>query len=271
MQRANSLLHSRGVRIVTVIVLLTVVVGTVATPVGAQSSDTTTVAVAPQEQTVSADDTVTYDIIVGAAPDGVSAYAYTVSIDETTATITDVQFGGSADASTRNLNYSADNSSVAVTAGLSDIDAGENVTIGTITLTGVSEGSTQIGLDVTTLLDTTNSEMNVSATQAGTLTVTSGGADGGTDEPTTDEPATNDTQLTNETTDSDAELDDAESSETNETTNATEGTDTTDSAESESDTDGDGGGGITDSVPGFGVVVSIVSLLAVGVLFGRTH
>lgn len=279
MQRASSLLRSHGVRAVTVVVLLTVMVGTVVTPVGAQSGAETAVAVTPQEQTVSAGDTATYNVVVDTAPNGVSAYAYTISTDETTATITDVQFAGSAGAPTRNLNYSADNSSVAVTAGLAEIDAGQDVSIGTVTLTGVSEGSTQVGLDVTTLLDTANSEMTVSETGAGTLSVTAGGADSGTDESTADDSTANETESesTNETSESETDPDDTDASETTESTNTSESTDTTESTDtsgstdsSESDTDGDGGG-IVDSVPGFGVVAAMVSLLAVGVLLRRTR
>jgi hypothetical protein len=249
---------------------LTVMVGTVVTPVGAQSGAETAVAVTPQEQTVSAGDTVTYDIVVDTAPDGVSAYAYTISIDETTATITDVQFAGSAGASTRNLNYSADNSSVAVTAGLAEIDAGQDVSIGTVTLTGVSDGSTQVELDVTTLLNTANSEMTVSETGAGTLSVTAGEADNGTDDSTADDAAANETESepANETSESETEPDDTDASETTESTNTSENTDTAESTNttestdsSESDTDGDGGG-IVDSVPGFGVVAAMVSLTA---------
>lgn len=274
--------NRHAVRSVALIVLATLCLAAVAMPATAQNGTTTEVSVVPQNQTVAAGDTATYEVVVADAPDGISSYAYTLTTSEpATATLTGVTLAGSASAAVRNVQYAADNSSVNITAGLADIGSGQTVSIGTVTLTGVSAGTVGIDGSVTTLLDGNNDEMTVSAVDGATLTVTpaangttpeesetaANGTDSDTDAENATANGTTSATAPNET-DSDTEPVDATPNGTNDTVGETAENQSSAPADDgqQSDTDSS-----TDGIPGFGVAVALLSLTATSLLLRRNR
>lgn len=125
-------------------------------------------------QSVATNGSTTYDIILTDAPSGVGSYSFTViSDDPATATFTNFTFGGSPSSSTKQLSYSANNATLTATGGLAGIAAGSNVTLGTVTVTGNSTGSTTLGLRINSLFDGNNDQISVGVTNA-SISVTSG-------------------------------------------------------------------------------------------------
>lgn len=130
----------------------------------------TAVEVEPDDQTVTAGDTVTYDIIVQDASDGVGSVDMTVSFTEPSiARIEQADVAG--DPNTVRTQPSDDNDGVRVTAnGMDTADTG-SVRIATVEINGTSGGETGVELDIGSLGDESGQSYTVTGTDGATLTV----------------------------------------------------------------------------------------------------
>lgn len=124
----------------------------------------------PVEQTIPTGGTATYDLVIADAPDGVDSYDYTISTtDVSNATITDFEFAGNPAQDT--ADFASDSSSVDVVGGLAGLSAGTDVVLGTVTIEGVSEGSANVSVSVTQLVDGNNDNIAVSSVADGSVQV----------------------------------------------------------------------------------------------------
>ena len=134
-----------------------------------------TLELSPPQQAVASGGTATFDLVVPNASAGVSSYDYTVSSsDVNNATITDFQPGGAPSSQTLSVKYASDNSSVDVFAGLAQVSPGSDVVIGTVTVSGVSDGSATISANVDQLIDGNNDIIGVSGVNGGTIQIGTG-------------------------------------------------------------------------------------------------
>jgi signal recognition particle receptor subunit beta len=132
-----------------------------------------TVSVQPADATVDVGDTTTIDVVVDSAAGGVGAYNVTVSLsDSSVASITDVEFGG--DPGLTETPVESD-STVTARAALADTDQTGSVTILTVTVEGVTDGTT----DVTTQVNALGTEagVNYAVTDVTDATLTVGEGD----------------------------------------------------------------------------------------------
>jgi hypothetical protein len=112
----------------------------------------TSVSLSPESSEVVVGEVETYDVVVDNADGGVGAYELTVSLDDSSvASITDVELGGGPDAQTQNVTFADDGSSVTVSAALADTSDTGSVTIASVTVEGVAEGSSDLSVDVQAL------------------------------------------------------------------------------------------------------------------------
>jgi len=258
------------------VLILAVVVGG-ALPVLAAA--TTEVGLTPSNPSIDAGGNQTFDIIVMNVDAGVGAYNITVSVqDDPVADVTGVIAAGQPYDATR--DYANDNSSVTLTVfGLDTADNG-SVTVGTVNVTGETDGATEVRLAVSALGDESGSSYTVSDTHGATITV--GGGDDqpptsttttatttstSTDTTTTQEPTTTSTSPTSTTTD------------TTSTSTMTITTDTTNPSTTSSTStspsgidDGETTARTTDTVgPGFGILSVALLVLGVALLVRETQ
>jgi hypothetical protein len=126
----------------------------------------------PVTQTTAPGTTTTFDLIVPNASSGISTYDYTIRTnDSLTANITAVQPGGSPASSTLNIDYAPDNSSVTVTGGFAKIAPGTNVSIGTVTVSGVANGTAELSARVGPVIDANNSAVAIAGAERATVKV----------------------------------------------------------------------------------------------------
>ncbi|OYR51709.1 hypothetical protein DJ74_03285 [Halorubrum sp. Ea8] len=112
----------------------------------------TSVSLSPESSEVVVDRNETYDVVVDNADGGVGAYELTVSLDNSSvASVTDVELGGGPDAKTQNVTFADDGSSVTVSAALVNTSDTGSVTIASVTVEGVAEGSSDLSVDVQAL------------------------------------------------------------------------------------------------------------------------
>jgi len=112
----------------------------------------TSVSLSPESSEVVVDRNETYDVVVDNADGGVGAYELTVSLDNSSvASVTDVELGGGPDAKTQNVTFADDGSSVSVSAALANTSDTGSVTIASVTVEGVAEGSSDLSVDVQAL------------------------------------------------------------------------------------------------------------------------
>jgi hypothetical protein len=131
-----------------------------------------TVSVQPADASVDVGDTTTVDVVVDSAAGGVGAYNVTVALsDPSVASITDVEFGG--DPGLTETPVDTD-STVTARAALADTDQSGAVTILTVTLEGVADGTTDVTVDVNALGTEAGVNYAVPQTTGATLTVGEG-------------------------------------------------------------------------------------------------
>ncbi|MFC5368852.1 DUF7282 domain-containing protein [Salinirubrum litoreum] len=137
-----------------------------------QAGPTTPVVVQPGSGSVDVGDTTTFDVVVADANGGVGAYNITVGLtDSSVASITDVEFGGDPGLTETPVETG---SSVTARAALADTADTGSVTILTVTVDGLADGTTDLTVDVNAL--GTEEGVNYAVPQAtdGTLTVGTG-------------------------------------------------------------------------------------------------
>jgi cytochrome c oxidase assembly protein Cox11 len=133
-----------------------------------------TVSVQPADASVDVGDTTTVDVVVDSAAGGVGAYNVTVGLsDSSVASITDVGFSGDPGLSERIVDT---DSTVTVRAALADTDQSGSVTILTVSLEGVADGTTDVTVDVNALGTEEGVNYVVPQATGGTLTVGEGDA-----------------------------------------------------------------------------------------------
>ncbi|EJN58503.1 dockerin type I domain-containing protein [Halogranum rubrum] len=156
-----------------------------------KSSD---VSLSPTSSEVVVGDTETFDVVVESADGGVGAYTATVSSDDPSVTITNVELLGNPSAQTSDVQISEDGSSVTINAALMNTADSGAVTIATIEVTTQAEGSAANGddgsanlsLGVAALGDETGQSYTVSGTSGATVTVVSLGPIGNFQNPPND-------------------------------------------------------------------------------------
>ncbi|WP_311172629.1 hypothetical protein [Halobellus ordinarius] len=136
----------------------------------AQTAGSTTVRLTPTTATVAAGETQEYDIVVSDAEGGVGAVTATISVDDTdVASIGDVELN--ADPGVETVDVESDGSEVFVRAALMDTDDSGSVTIGTVSVEGTDQGSTDVSLDVESLGNEDGDPYDVGATPGSSLSV----------------------------------------------------------------------------------------------------
>jgi hypothetical protein len=121
-------------------------------PATVAAADEPTVRLVPATDQVGVDETTTVDLVVVGATDGVGAYNATVTVDGG-AEITSVAVGG--EAGLQRVDVADDGSSALVVAALMDTAerATTPVTVATLTIRGVGDGTTEAAVSVTELVD----------------------------------------------------------------------------------------------------------------------
>lgn len=162
--------------LVSLILISVVLIGTA--PVAAEAAhqhsgsggSSTDVTFRDANQSVGEGNATTYDIIIKNAPNGVSNYSYKIDVnDPHIASITGVTFAGSP--AQKSMGFGPANDSVTMTAKGSNIPAGTNLTIGTVTIKGTTPGSTAVGVQISHLTNATNGSIPASV-RNGSLSVT---------------------------------------------------------------------------------------------------
>ncbi|SFK75688.1 hypothetical protein SAMN04487950_0939 [Halogranum rubrum] len=156
-----------------------------------KSSD---VSLSPTSSEVVVGNTETFDVVVENVDGGVGAYTATVSSDDPSVTITNVELLGNPSAQTSDVQISEDGSSVTINAALMNTADSGAVTIATIEVTTQAEGSAADGddgsanlsLGVAALGDETGQSYTVSGTSGATVTVVSLGPIGNFQNPPND-------------------------------------------------------------------------------------
>jgi hypothetical protein len=142
-------------------------------PAQQTSGPSSTVSVQPAAASVDVGDTTTVDVVVDSADGGVGAYNVTVGLaDGSVASITDVEFGG--DPGVSETFGPAD--ATTARAALADTDDTGSVTVLTVTIEGLSAGTTDVTVDVNALGTEDGINYAVPQTSGATLTVGEGDA-----------------------------------------------------------------------------------------------
>jgi surface glycoprotein (TIGR04207 family) len=165
---------TRKLRAITLAALMVLSVVSFAAPAAAAGN--TTVSLQPGSQSVSATQTATYNVTVDTVDNGVSAYSFNVSINDTSVgEITDVSLVGPTqiDGTLNNITYADDNSSVMAYTTL-DGDVLSDGTIATVTVSGVNPGNASLSLEVNQLADAGDptNDYTVTGTNGADLQVT---------------------------------------------------------------------------------------------------
>ena len=122
---------------------------------------------------IATDGTNTYDVVVEGVDNGVGAFDVTVSSSDTgVATITDAAITApAADQNNDLTSVSVSDSSATLEAVLRDTDDSGAVTIGTVTLTGQGEGTTDVGVSVSAIGDEAGQSYTVASETGASLSV----------------------------------------------------------------------------------------------------
>lgn len=131
----------------------------------------TNVSLSPESSEISSGQTQTYDVVVGSADGGVGAYNTTVSLENVSvASITNVSFAGSPELI--NVSYAADNSSVTVSAALSDTTDTGRVSIASITVEAEDAGSSELSVYTRSLGTENGTSYNITTQNTASISVT---------------------------------------------------------------------------------------------------
>lgn len=136
-------------------------------------SKETAVRLEPSNGQAAVGGTTEFDLVVANANGGVGAYDATVSVaDVGIGEITDVELKGNPAGQTSDVSIAGDGSSASISAALMDTADTGNVTVATLTVTGVAPGTTDLSVDVGALGDEAGTSYTVTGTSGATLTVT---------------------------------------------------------------------------------------------------
>jgi PKD repeat protein len=120
----------------------------------------------PADELLGVDKSTTFDIVVDSADGGVGAYSFTLELtNPSVGTIDDIELSGG-DSLIEDVQIAQDGSSATVEAIASNTDDTGEVSIGTVTVTGTAEGTSDVSLTVDTL--------GTEAAEAYTVTGTTG-------------------------------------------------------------------------------------------------
>ncbi|WP_256289722.1 hypothetical protein [Halobellus inordinatus] len=143
--------------------------------VRAATAGSTSVRLSPTTATINESRTQTFDLVVSDADGGVGAVTATISVgDADVASIDEMELRG--DPGVERIDVESDGSEVFVRAALIDTEDTGTVTIGTVTVEGTDEGSSDVDLSVESLGDESGDPYDVGTTPGSSLTV-SGTAD----------------------------------------------------------------------------------------------
>jgi len=132
-----------------------------------------TAALTPESAELTSGGTTDLDIVVSNADTGVSAYSFTISVeDDSVATFTDFEYNEEPDFG--NSEISDDGTSVTFEAaqGENTYDAAEEITVGSVVLEGGSRGETTITVSDARLVDSEQSVYEVTETDGASVSVT---------------------------------------------------------------------------------------------------
>lgn len=136
----------------------------------AQTAGSTTVQLTPTTTTVAAGDFQEYNIVVSDTEGGVGAITATISVDDTDiGSIGDVELNGNPGVET--VDIESDGSEAFVRAALMDTDDSGAVTVGTVTVEGTGQGSSDISMNIESLGNEGGEPYNVGATPGSSFTV----------------------------------------------------------------------------------------------------
>lgn len=140
-------------------------------------SDTVSVTLAPTQANVSTGSTVTYDLVATGVTDGVGSYNITVNTgNSTVAGLADGTLEGNPGGAS--VTVAPDNSSVTLVAGFgADISGADEVTLGTVTVSGGAAGTAQLTPSANQLFDQSGNGYSVSSVSNATVEVTAGPGD----------------------------------------------------------------------------------------------
>ncbi|AZH27180.1 PKD domain-containing protein [Haloplanus aerogenes] len=137
------------------------------------TAKSTSVSIQPSSSEITVDQTTTFDLVVDDANGGVGAYTATVSLDDASvAEITDVELQGNPAEQTSQVTIAPDGSSVTIDAALMNTADTGSVTVATITVEGVDDGSADLSTSVAALGDEDGNNYAVTGTTGASLTVT---------------------------------------------------------------------------------------------------
>jgi PKD repeat protein len=126
----------------------------------------------PTDELVGVDQTATFDIVVDSADGGVGTYDISVALsDSSAASITDVELAGTAGPEVTDVEIASDGSEATMEAVLVDTADTGSVSIGTVTLQGTAEGSTDLDLAVDELGTEAGTAYVVTATDGASVDV----------------------------------------------------------------------------------------------------
>jgi hypothetical protein len=120
-----------------------------------RAANRTTVRLTPAEQRVGVDQTSRYEVVVTDASTGVGSYEFVARVSDTdTAIITDATANGTEDGGTlTTVDVADDGGSATVLTAAADLDGGATTTIATLTVEGVTPGTTSVSLGDATVGD----------------------------------------------------------------------------------------------------------------------
>lgn len=161
-----------GVLVVSLLVMLTGPAAFVSTSV-AQSSGIS-VTLEPTDQSASAGDKVTYDVVVNGATEGISGYELSLELSNTTVATFD-DWSDEHDPQFPNSDVSADRVNISAAMGSNIIEGSDTITLGTVTLTADTQGDTAVeivnGADGVEVSNANDEQYSVNGATDGSLSV----------------------------------------------------------------------------------------------------
>jgi hypothetical protein len=143
---------------------------TIKTTLAAKSTNVT---LTPDDESVTEGEQTQFDVVVDEVEGGVGAYDVELSLNNTNVEITDLALSVKGDSSTTSATIADDNSSARVVTALADTeDSTTNLTLLTVTVEGLSEGTSELDLTVYGLGDEVGLPYDVSVDEPSTIETT---------------------------------------------------------------------------------------------------
>lgn len=243
--------------------VLFIIVGVTSMSSLAVAAGSTSVTVAPAQSSSGVGESITFDIVIEDAANGVGAWEMQLNLtNETVADISSITLHGNPDL--RTVNIGENQNSVYFDAALADTEDTGSVTIATVTLKVRSAGETNLALTVDALGDEAGNSYSVAGITNGALSTRSDSSSSDRTETEAAEPTETDRQTRTE----DTSTTDNQDSETGDTEGAVPTTTAGRTDEQTTDNDGDSASGTATadvraegSTPGFTALISLFSIL----------